>query len=152
MPVKYYCRNCSKRYVEWGAEKLGFRCPDCEDEELVRVGGGEGPSKTTAKPSLRLRTAKAGPVETKATQQLPPVLKGLGNIIESGGGQEVLDNLAEAAPDESVSADNQAAVELADEDVVEEPHELDFEEGGQLLDNEAPRAGGRGPAGPGIAS
>jgi DNA-directed RNA polymerase subunit RPC12/RpoP len=36
MAIKYQCRKCGKRYVDWGAEKLGFKCPDCDGEELVR--------------------------------------------------------------------------------------------------------------------
>ena len=55
MPIKYYCRKCGKRYVEWGAEKLGFQCPDCSDEQLIRVG--TGPQRPSRKPSLRKRTA-----------------------------------------------------------------------------------------------
>ncbi len=62
MPVKYHCLRCGKRYVEWGAEKLGFRCPDCEEEELVRIGAAE--DKGVRKTSLK-RTAKkdAAPTE-----------------------------------------------------------------------------------------
>ena len=55
MALKYHCRKCGKKYVEWGAEKLRFLCPQCDGEELVRVGGSEGaPPK---KPSLK-RTAR----------------------------------------------------------------------------------------------
>jgi len=38
MPVKYQCPSCDKRFVDWGAAKFGFKCPDCEDTELVRLG------------------------------------------------------------------------------------------------------------------
>lgn len=38
MPLKYYCPKCNKRFVDWGAEKLNFKCPDCKDETLYRVG------------------------------------------------------------------------------------------------------------------
>ncbi|MDQ1257657.1 MAG: hypothetical protein QG656_2263 [Candidatus Hydrogenedentes bacterium] len=51
MAIKYTCAKCGKRFVDWGAEKLGFRCPDCEDSELVRVGGGA--DRPARKPSLR---------------------------------------------------------------------------------------------------
>ena len=55
MALKYHCRKCGKKYVEWGADKLGFLCPQCDGEELVRVGGSGGaPAK---KPSLK-RTAR----------------------------------------------------------------------------------------------
>lgn len=55
MALKYHCRKCGKKYVEWGADKLRFLCPQCDGEELVRVGGSGGaPPK---KPSLK-RTAR----------------------------------------------------------------------------------------------
>jgi hypothetical protein len=38
MPVKYHCPSCGRRFTDWGAEKLGFKCPpDCEGT-LIRVG------------------------------------------------------------------------------------------------------------------
>ncbi|MEA3364907.1 MAG: hypothetical protein U9Q79_04630 [Candidatus Hydrogenedentes bacterium] len=49
MPVKYECPKCGRRFTEWGAEKVGFKCPKDEwstkdhpdDVELVRVGSSE---------------------------------------------------------------------------------------------------------------
>lgn len=41
MPVKYHCPKCGRRFTDWGAEKLGYKCPpDCTDQDstLVRVG------------------------------------------------------------------------------------------------------------------
>lgn len=51
MAVKYHCRKCGKRFIDWGAEKLGFKCPDCGDEELVRLGASD--EKGAKKPSLK---------------------------------------------------------------------------------------------------
>jgi hypothetical protein len=56
MPVKYCCPKCEKRFVDWGAEKLNFRCPDCVGEELVPVGGSV-PAKKKA-PSLKRKPRK----------------------------------------------------------------------------------------------
>ena len=53
MAVKFHCKKCGKRFVEWGAQKLGFKCPDCADEELVRVGMSD--DKVLRKPSLKRR-------------------------------------------------------------------------------------------------
>lgn len=36
--IKYYCPNCGKKFVEWGAEKFGFKCPNCRDVQLERIG------------------------------------------------------------------------------------------------------------------
>jgi len=42
MAVKYHCRKCGKRFIDWGAQKLAFKCPDCGgDEELVRLGAAD---------------------------------------------------------------------------------------------------------------
>jgi hypothetical protein len=65
MPVKYQCPKCERRFVEWGAQKLNFKCPTCPDEELVRLGGIEG--QTLQPPRLKRRAAKIGkaPAETE---------------------------------------------------------------------------------------
>lgn len=65
MPVKYHCPRCGKRYVEWGAEKMGFRCPDCEEEELVRIGSPEDRSskKTSLKRSPQRQEASSAGVD-----------------------------------------------------------------------------------------
>ncbi len=57
MAVKYFCPKCERRFVDWGAEKLGFKCPACPDEELIRVGANEGQS--LAAPRLTRRPVKA---------------------------------------------------------------------------------------------
>lgn len=80
MPLKYYCPKCSKRYVDWGAEKLAFKCPDCDGETLYRVGtqpeGEDGKpslSKTAAKRKTKAKAkAKAKP-KAKAKAEVAPV-------------------------------------------------------------------------------
>lgn len=56
MPLKYYCPKCEKRFVDWGAEKLGFKCPTCVDEILFRVG--THPDGEDGAPSLSKGAAK----------------------------------------------------------------------------------------------
>lgn len=56
MPLKYFCPKCDKRYVDWGAEKLDFKCPDCKDQALQRVGA--PPEGAAAAPSLSKSAAK----------------------------------------------------------------------------------------------
>jgi len=63
MPLKFECPKCGRRFTEWGAEKVGFKCPadewtthDGEEEaELLRVGGPD--TAGSKKPSLK-RPAK----------------------------------------------------------------------------------------------
>lgn len=61
MPVKYHCPKCGRRFVDWGAEKLGFKCPDCEGEELVRAGVSE--DRPAKRASLKRGARKVVPVE-----------------------------------------------------------------------------------------
>lgn len=60
MSVKYHCRKCGKKYIDWGAEKLGFKCPDCDGEELIRFGQGE--ERAAKRPSLRRRVTRKAAV------------------------------------------------------------------------------------------
>jgi len=53
---KYHCRKCGRRFIDWGAEKLNYKCPDCDGEELVRVGGVIDGS--TKRPSLRRKVRR----------------------------------------------------------------------------------------------
>lgn len=43
MAVKYFCPKCGRRFVEWGAQKLEFKCPTetCDEEPLVLPGAVE---------------------------------------------------------------------------------------------------------------
>jgi len=59
MAVKYHCRKCGKRFLDWGAEKLGYKCPECGDEELVRLGAGD--DKAVRKPSLKRKPRRLMP-------------------------------------------------------------------------------------------
>ncbi|MCX8065503.1 MAG: hypothetical protein N3G21_10080 [Candidatus Hydrogenedentes bacterium] len=36
--IKYICPKCGRKFVEWGAKKLDFKCPHCQDTELQRMG------------------------------------------------------------------------------------------------------------------
>jgi len=71
MAVKYHCRKCGKRFIDWGAQKLGYKCPDCGDEELVRLGAGD--EKAARKPSLKRKPRRVVP----AAQSTDPNLLGV---------------------------------------------------------------------------
>jgi len=66
MPVKFQCAKCNRRFADWGAEKLGFKCPKDEkcppdalgaDYELVRLGSGDSETPVPA-PTLKRRPKK----------------------------------------------------------------------------------------------
>ena len=67
MPVKYHCPKCGRRFVDWGAEKLGFKCPDCDDAELVRAGAAE--ERPGKRPSLKRSGKRAAPVERVVVEE-----------------------------------------------------------------------------------
>lgn len=131
MPIKYYCRKCEKRYVEWGAEKLSFLCPTCEGEQLVRVGGGT-PGKSTAKPSLRLREKR--PVVDREDEGI------LDEVEEDAPSAEedVLDTFEDTgdSPDEVV--EETVADEGSVDVIADGPDELDFEGAPATFDDEGP--------------
>lgn len=68
MTAKYHCSQCGKRYVDWGAKNLDFKCPDCEDGKLVPVGQTEAASPKK-KPSLKRKRASKKKVSPPATPE-----------------------------------------------------------------------------------
>ncbi len=120
MAIKYHCPKCGKRYVEWGAEKLGFRCPDCQDEELIRVGA--SPDKLGQTPSLRRRAQGAPSVGSH---------KQGGAIAGLAQADEVVKPLDSARM--PIAADDLDVAEIGGEEAVEKPDELDFNEGSNTL-------------------
>ncbi len=119
MAVKYECPSCGKRFVEWGAEKLGFRCPHCENEELVKIGG-QGTQRSSAKPTLR-RRAK---------------LHERGEPADNGDSSEIEDDETEL-DDEDDAADELPDDFDDDDDDDSGDDELDFDNGKPPKDKHA---------------
>ena len=57
MASKYICSQCQRKFVDWGAEKLGYKCPDCNDSELTEISF-EPATKAKKKPSLKRSAPK----------------------------------------------------------------------------------------------
>jgi hypothetical protein len=59
--VKYYCPKCGRRFVDWGAEKLRFKCPSesCEEQELVLSGSEASDAVDAAHKEKRSKKRKA---------------------------------------------------------------------------------------------
>jgi DNA-directed RNA polymerase subunit RPC12/RpoP len=125
MAVKYHCRKCGKRFVEWGAEKLGFKCPDCEGEDLVRVGLSD--EKGARRPSLKRKGRRPVPVVSVAEDDLiaPDIEEVETEEIEGEAPQTVFI----ADDDEGPQADLDLAEVLPAAEVVEaEPADLEVPE------------------------
>lgn len=99
MAVKFHCRKCGKRFVDWGAEKLAYKCPDCEDEELVRIGSTD--DKAVKRPSLKRKPRRV------AVATVPDEEEEVSAIDEEPG------------EDEGVFTDDEDEVE-EDTDIVDE--------------------------------
>ena len=98
MAVKYICPVCGRRFVDWGAEKLGFKCPgeECKGATLILPGSGDEDQED--KPSLkrsRKRKVVAPPVMDIADMD--------STFIES---------------DDDVDEEDDEEVELEEDDVV----------------------------------
>ncbi len=63
MAVKYHCPACTpdsgRRWVDWGAEKIKFKCPDC-GKDLIQVGKNFD-SAPSPKPTLKRKKKVAPP-------------------------------------------------------------------------------------------
>ncbi len=117
--IKYFCPQCGKKFVEWGAQKFNFKCPHCHDVELQRIGISS--EQITATPKIR---RKPRLVEEEGDVEFP----------EGYAQEEELDDFG--VPDVPILEDEELPIEeeelppeeiLPEEpDVVEE--ELDTEE------------------------
>lgn len=100
MPLKYYCPKCDKRFIDWGAEKLGFKCPDCKDETLYRVG--TQPEGENGAPVLSKSAAKR---KTKAKSKVSAG-------VSAGESDDDMSDLVSSSDDDSMDED----VDLDDDD------------------------------------
>lgn len=99
MAVKYRCPKCEKRFIDWGAEKLGFVCPECEGEKLLEVSHSAAKDQARVKkPAKRKKKKKAVVVSPKAAVEASPV-KESGEGFEglAGGDIDKIDEFQDTA-------------------------------------------------------
>ena len=116
MPVKYECPKCKRRFVDWGAEKLSYLCPDCAGVGLLRVGAsGDTPGLA---PTLSRRPDKAAAPEPHTDD----------NELKAGNLESEVDvGVSVASGDDSIEDDE--AEEPSDDG--EMPEDLDFDTAGK---------------------
>ena len=134
MAVKYHCPECphdpNRRWVEWGAEKLGYKCPDCGGElvQIVKASSAPAPKKSALKRrKKKVVVAPPPPLSTFEDDDAPtaPVLDALTG--ENVDDVEVDDTVVEDA--EFVEEDEEEEVEVAAvAEVVEVEVEVDEED------------------------
>lgn len=105
MALKYHCPKCDKKFVDWGAEKLGFKCPDCKDEDLVRAGQESETVELKRAPSLKRQPALAA----RGGDDTDAALSGTEDVEGSG---EDLDG-------EDISDFDDEDIEIGDDDADE---------------------------------
>lgn len=146
MPVKYHCPQCERRFIDWGAEKLNYICPDCTGTRLMRVGGSpdDPPSK---RPSLRKRPMAAARV-SKTKPIIDPALLGVDELQDdvegvvddsseddTGDAEEIPDAVEDDDVDAETVDDDADELEEDDDDEEEDedmPQVLDFGEGNSV--------------------
>ncbi len=137
MAVKYECPKCGRRFTEWGAEKLGFKCPQDQfcppdangETEFQRVGPSPD-APPTQKTSLKRKPKK----QPEATPKVP------------ADTDELMAPDLENLDDENTPDTDEDEEETEDEEEVVEPTKL------KLGDDEDDDAGTAGTALPESAS
>ncbi len=146
MAVKFSCPKCGRRFTEWGAERLGFKCPKDEhcpkdasdDIELVRVGVPDDRvlRRPALKKGLRRTTPYVAPSALSEDEVVVPDIEEIEAATEIEGeigieGEEFVEVDAEeeetfepGVADEIVD-ETEAHVEGEVEGVVEIPLEAD---------------------------
>lgn len=84
MAVKYTCKECEKKFIDWGAEKLGFKCPDCEDSPLELIDfQPAAKAKAKKKPALKRKAKKVTAKKIKVEEEAP-------ETVATADGEEVV--------------------------------------------------------------
>lgn len=137
MPIKFHCPKCGTRYVEWGAEKLGFVCPHCEGQKLVRLGSVTSPIE--APPTLKRRVKK--PEKSFAEEDMSTEYEVFEEGFESEETVVISPGLAAYVDEETVveAVAGEEADIIVDEEAgtaedFEIPEDLDFEGGAANLE------------------
>ncbi len=65
MAIKFECPRCGRNFTEWGAKRLGFKCPkdtncpkEAADEEIKLIRPGSIDNKHASRASLKRTPAK----------------------------------------------------------------------------------------------
>jgi len=122
MAVKFRCTKCSRKFVDWGVDKVksGDACEDCHGEYLEQIGYDATQAAPRKKPALKRKRARA-PVETDVPtltsydddDSVAPDLDTL-TTPDSGGNVDDTDDF-----DDSETVDTDAADDVEEEEDVD---------------------------------
>ncbi len=118
MAIKLECPRCGRKFTEWGAKRLSFKCShdaNCPKEvadeviELIRLGGSD--DKHTKRASLKRTPAKrkaAIPKHSEDDEAIAPDVEEMVEDDETGDDGDKLDNLDVVVDEEDEVADTDA--------------------------------------------
>lgn len=127
MAVKYYCPKCGRRFIDWGAEKLGFKCPGdaCEGETLILPGSETSETADASHKTKRAKKRKAILPTVSSDIDMPEMEEGFAEDVDLDVEEEV-----EEEPEEDlvpiVVEDEEPVDEVV---VVEDVEEVEDEAG-----------------------
>ncbi|HOK09341.1 MAG TPA: hypothetical protein PLT82_05605 [Candidatus Hydrogenedens sp.] len=122
--IKYYCPNCGKKFVEWGAQKFNFKCPHCRDVQLERIGISSDQIISTPKTRRKPRIS-----EDDVDIEFPEGYGQEDELDDFGGVPDVPILEEEELPlDEEMPPDETLADTELGEDALPPDEELDIEE------------------------
>ncbi len=139
MTVKYYCPKCGRRFVDWGAEKLGFKCPSetCEGEPLV-LPGAESPEAISAMQKIK-RSKKRKAILPAVTSDIDvSELEDdfVGDVeLDEEEGEEIEESVDEIEAPIIVDDEDTAVVDVIVEDEEEGDDDTVFDEALTLEDD-----------------
>ena len=91
MAVKYYCPKCGRRFVDWGAEKLAYKCPGetCEGETLILPGSESAETTDATHKAKRVKKRKAILPAVSSDIDIPELEEGFSEDMELDIEEEV---------------------------------------------------------------
>ena len=127
MAVKYYCPKCGRRFVDWGAEKLAYKCPGdaCEGEALILPGSESAETTDAAHKAKRVKKRKAILPAVSSDIDIPELEEGFAEDMELDMEEEV-DEEAEEDLVPIIVEDEEPVDEVV---VVEDVEEVDEDAG-----------------------
>lgn len=121
--IKYYCPKCGKKFVEWGAQKFGFKCPHCKDSVLQKIGISDDQIILTPKPRKRPRL-----MDEDSDKEIDFPEEYLEEEIEDYDLAQVDIEEEEIAPEDELHAIEEAPEEIYEEEEIPPEEDLDIEE------------------------
>lgn len=130
MAVKYYCPKCGRRFVDWGAEKLGYKCPSetCDGEDLILPGTESAETLDASQKAKRAKKRKAILPVVSSDIDLPEMEDDFSEGVDLDMDEDVDEDEDEDEDIGPVVADAEGSDEAGDEDVSDDDSDVDDEE------------------------